>query len=810
MLGDVAHFMLGRLAGLLKPSRNHLAAILLACCAFGAQGQAADSAAIADATLAEVALVPLAQVVEDRTGSLSADHLTGTASLPAGAGDNRIASFGFSDSVYWFSVALENPGTAPLQRLLVFEPTWLDAVGVTLIEPDGTRRDYAGGDLLAFGQRAVPHRQINFALTLPPGQSRLLVRVQTRDPFLVGMTLWERSAFFRADSRELLYFGLLYGGVGAMLLFNLLLFFSVRETVYAAYVAYLSAFLVMHANYNGHLYAWLWPTSPAWGNWAHSIFIYLFMIAGLFFSIRFLDLRARMPRAYRWALGLFFVILASFVGTAIAGGYGLHVSSAILWVVVYTPFVLLLGILSLMAGNRAARYFLPATVAGFIGSFVTASTVYGFIPFSFYSYRAVDFGMLLDAVLLSMALADRVRLARAEAETARAKLVETTRSYARQLEETVAQRTQELRQANDAKDKFFSIVAHDLRGPIGSLAVLVNEVVESAADIDDDILNLIRSTTKNTSNFLEELLTWSRSQRGEIDCHPVAIDMQRALRETQALFAAQAQAKGIRLDLEVATPCSVYADPAMTHTVLRNLSNNALKFTAAGGSVRAKIAQEGERCVVRIMDTGVGMSPELVNNLFRVDVKTRSSRGTANEPGTGLGLVLCKEFIEKNGGSIGVESEPGKGSSFWFSLPLAREAAVPDVAALRELARGLRVLVVEDDKLHKEAGAKTLQDVGISPQFAADGEEAVRLAGAGGFDLILMDIDLPLLDGIEAARRIRAAGGEQSRIVCLSSYTQSELGARAEAARFDGYLDKPLTRTALCRLLERLFITPAA
>jgi CheY-like chemotaxis protein len=210
------------------------------------------------------------------------------------------------------------------------------------------------------------------------------------------------------------------------------------------------------------------------------------------------------------------------------------------------------------------------------------------------------------------------------------------------------------------------------------------------------------------------------------------------------------------------------------------------------------------------MDTGVGMSPELVNNLFRVDVKTRSSRGTANEPGTGLGLVLCKEFIEKNGGSIGVESEPGKGSSFWFSLPLAREAAVPDVAALRELARGLRVLVVEDDKLHKEAGAKTLQDVGISPQFAADGEEAVRLAGAGGFDLILMDIDLPLLDGIEAARRIRAAGGEQSRIVCLSSYTQSELGARAEAARFDGYLDKPLTRTALCRLLERLFITPAA
>lgn len=810
MLGDVAHFVLGRLAGLLQPSRNLPAAILLACCALSAQGQAAESPAAADATLAEVALVPLAQIVEDKAGTLSADHLlSGAAPVSAVAGDNRIASFGFSNSTYWFSVVLENAGAAPLQRLLVFEPTWLDDVRVTLIGPDGTRREYAGGDRLAFGQRALAKRQINFALELPPGQSRLLVRSQTRDPFLVGMTLWEPGAFFQADARALLYFGLLYGAVGAMLLFNLILFFSVRETVYAAYVAYLSAFLVMHATYNGHLYPLLWPSHPAWGNWAHSVFIYLFMIAGLFFSIRFLDLGAKMPRAYRWALGLLITILVSFVATAIVGGYGLHVSSAILWVVVYTPFVLLLGVLSLKAGNRAARYFLPATMAGFIGSFVTASTVYGFIPFSFYSYRAVDLGMLLDAILLSMALADRVRLARADAEAAKAKLVETTRSYARQLEETVAQRTQELRQANDAKDKFFSIVAHDLRGPIGSLAVLVNDVVESAADVDDDTLNLIRATTKNTSNFLEELLTWSRSQRGEIDCRPTAIDLQRALRDTQELFAAQAQAKGIRLALNAEVACSVYADPAMTHTVLRNLVNNALKFTGSGGSVVASVAREGARCVVRISDTGVGMSEALVGNLFRLDVKTRSSRGTDNEPGTGLGLVLCKEFVEKNGGGIGVQSEPGKGSTFWFCLPLASEAEVSQPVAITELAGGLRVLLVEDDKLHRETSAKALRDLGCSPTFAADGEAAVRLAASGEFDLILMDIDLPLLDGVEAVRRIRA-GGRAGRIVCLSSYSRQELGQRAEAAQFDGYLDKPLTRPALTQLLMRLFVDSAA
>lgn len=779
--------------------------ILLSCCSFFARAESTFPTAVAvDASLAEASLVPWARIVKDPRKLETVEALLRLPALPAGSKGASMASFGFSDATYWFSVSLENPGAAPLQRLLVFEPTWLDDVRVTLFEPGGARREYAGGDDLPFAQRALPNRYINFELTLPPGRSQLLVRTQTRDPFLVGMTLWEKGAFFHADSKELLYFGLLYGGTGAMLLFNLLLFLAVREKAYFSYVAYLAAFLLMNATYNGHLYPLLWPNAPAWGNWAHSVFIYLNLFAGLSFSIAFLDLKTKMPRAYRWSLGLLVTIAVSFVATALFGGYGPHVSSAILWVAVYTPFVLMLGVVSLLAGNRAARYFLPATAAGFIGSLVTALTVHGYLPYSAYGYRAIEAGMLIDAVLLSMALADRLRLARADAEAVRSKLIETTRSYAQQLEATVAERTAELRQANETKDKFFSIVAHDLRGPIGSLAVLVNDVVTSVDEMTQEMLEIIRSTTKNTSQFLEELLTWARSQKGEIDCQPLALDMKQILEEVQSLFSAQARAKGIHLETQIDSSCWAYADLAMTHTILRNLISNALKFTASGGSVRVSLGVEGDFCQVRIADSGVGMSGDVLHSVFRLDIKSSSSRGTQNEPGTGLGLILCKEFVEKNGGAIGVQSERGKGSTFWFTLPRARALGIFDTRAILEKAGSLKILVAEDDALHRETSGKVLRDLGCTPTFAVDGEEAARLALAGGFDLILMDIDMPKLNGVEAAKRIRAGGG-CGRIVALSSYSQRDLGERAREARFDGYLDKPLSKDALARVLVGLF-----
>ena len=625
-----------------------------------------------DVSVPEIALYPFASVFTDPESSLRSEDILKADLAIAEPDDKKIVSYGFTDTTHWFLIPLNNKSPVSIKKLLVFEPTWLDDIQVLLVTPDGTQKEYQGGDSLPFENRTLPHRNINFEITLPSGRSQLLVRTRTQDPYIVGMTLWDHSAFHEAEADNSLYTGILYGVLIVMLLYNLFLYMSVRESIYLAYVSYVFSFLIMHATYNGRTFPLLWPDSPAWGNWAHSVFIYLFMVAGLFFTISFLELRKRMPGTNRLAMMVILLILSSFVITAVTGGYSLNVISSIYWVIIYSSFILWTGVMSLLAGNRAARFFLIATAAGFTGSLISAMTVAGFIPFSIYSYRAVDYGMMIDAVLLSLALADRLKLARAETEKAKTKLLENTRSYAIDLEKKVEQRTKELRAANATKDKFFSIIAHDLRGPVGSLSSLFNEHINTTSDITEETLNSVRMVTRNTNSFLEQLLTWAKSQKGEIDFCPEPVDLSKVLAEMQELFSAQAQTKRIQLSLIIQEPAWVFADLNMVHIILRNLINNALKFTNNGGSVSAQINFENNYYLCRIIDTGTGINEELVNSLFHLETKPQSNPGTETESGTGLGLLLCKEFVERNGGTIGVTSELGKGSVFWFILPVAK------------------------------------------------------------------------------------------------------------------------------------------
>lgn len=230
----------------------------------------------------------------------------------------------------------------------------------------------------------------------------------------------------------------------------------------------------------------------------------------------------------------------------------------------------------------------------------------------------------------------------------------------------------QLQKLNATKDKFFSIISHDLRGPLNSLTsfseLLINHMDHLSRGEIQTLAKDLDQSVKGLFGLLENLLEWSRSQTGAIQFTPEPFDLSTLLEENEELLATQAQNKRITLMSDAPKGVYVNAHKNSISTVIRNLISNAIKFTSPGGAIKLDVSREQGQVIVSVSDTGVGMDDEAIEKIFRIDTK-HTTAGTANEKGTGLGLILCKEFVEKNKGKIWVTSEPGKGSVFYFSLP---------------------------------------------------------------------------------------------------------------------------------------------
>lgn len=240
--------------------------------------------------------------------------------------------------------------------------------------------------------------------------------------------------------------------------------------------------------------------------------------------------------------------------------------------------------------------------------------------------------------------------------------------------EEIEKKNDELELSNATKNKFFRIIAHDLRNPISTL---VNSTGYILTDIDEfdkqktkRIIEDLNKLSLTTYNLLENLLDWSTNQMGDIQFNPKQINLQSIIRENIELVNTKITSKKIQLTISILENLHVFADENMLHTVIRNIITNAVKFTQENGSITITAKTDNQFCYLSIADNGVGISPDRIKKLFRID-KDIVTVGTHNEKGSGLGLILSKEFIERNGGKISVESEPDKGSTFTISLKLA-------------------------------------------------------------------------------------------------------------------------------------------
>ncbi len=374
---------------------------------------------------------------------------------------------------------------------------------------------------------------------------------------------------------------------------------------------------------------------------------------------------------------------------------------------------------------------------------------------------------------------------------------------------------EELRKANADKDRLFSIIAHDLRSPFNGFIGLTDIMLENALELKPselhEISKRLNSSAKNIYDLLENLLEWSLIQKQKGQLNTKSFDLSELVVQNIEVIREKAVQKGIGVINEIPNDQWVIGDKKMLNTVIRNLFSNAIKFTKSGGMITLSSAFLDNQWVeVAVVDTGVGMSLQQLQNIQQSG-GTSGTSGTDGEKSTGLGLMLCKEFVEQNGGSLRVESTQGEGSEFYFTVPvdrtkMSKEVNQPkQVVAVDNKKNNLNILIAEDDEASQMLLKLAVQSFGKEILVANDGVEAVEACRNNpGIDLVLMDIKMPRMDGKEATNQIRKFN-KNLIIVAQSAYADSSDIELILKLGFTDFIAKPINIKVLQDVIEKYF-----
>ena len=325
-----------------------------------------------------------------------------------------VLSFGIGAKPVWIHFAVDNPTASPVEKRLSIEIAWLDRIEVYFRNPDGTVATYRAGDRQVFTQRPVASRYFVFDHAFGAGVSEVFIRVETPDPMVVPIYLLNPETSRIRQTQQELSYGLVYGFLLALLAYNAILFASLRSSRYLSYAIYLAMFMAMNIAYTGHGFAWLWPASLHWQQWSNPILMSVYGVSGLLFAIRFLDLRTAFPRVHQAVVAYCAVFGALLAASILLGNQKYALLVAFTFAFLFSVIMLLLGIISVHAGQKPAKYFLIAALAAMVGALLTTLSVWGFIPHNSWTFRAVEIGMLADATLLALALAYQFRVGQEE------------------------------------------------------------------------------------------------------------------------------------------------------------------------------------------------------------------------------------------------------------------------------------------------------------------------------------------------------------------------------------------------------------
>ena len=655
----------------------------------------------------------------DKTGSLSFDKIKDTTFIPY----NKIA-FSTADKrlIYWTKFELNNNSGFD-QEYMLQTNKW-GFFEAFIIVDNKEIINLVSGSLLPLLERsqASNTNAVKFQIK---NDERKTIFLKFKSGYNIyshrdiSLQLIKQTYFEKTDRQRLLWQGLFFGIILVMALYNLFILFAVKDISYLYYVLSIVSIGLYFAFYYGFGIEYLWPRSPLWDTFCFTIINPFTGLTRILFTRTYLHTPRLLPTINKVLNSL----AAACIATLITG-----LACYLFKIDLLKPLIIIIGILGalvlimmLVAGIVAyysdryepAKYFIAANILLVIGAIAFILRETGLMTDNFFTRYLVQYGVLIQAVVLSLGLASRLNRMRLqlatetlekerlalEKEKEKKELIEQQRQELQQqvkektadlqlkntmLEETIDQVKEsenKLSQLNQVKDKLFSVVSHDLRNPLATMQSFLKLITEHHEKMSEDERKKLffeaQQSLDNLNELLYNLLQWSKSQMNLLQFRPDKLNIRSIIDGAVRLVQLHAHMKEVKIKtwVEESSPNGqgrqaliAYADKDMTEFIIRNLLSNAIKFSHRNSEVEIKAFSVNDDIKIEIIDKGIGMNESKIKKLLETHT-TITRRGTEKEKGTGLGLLICKEFIEKNGGILTIQSVPERGSVFGFNLP---------------------------------------------------------------------------------------------------------------------------------------------
>lgn len=756
-------------------------------------------------------LGPHMQVFEDVRGDASIEQVS-SAALDGSFRTNGkpVLNAGYSRSVFWLRVdLLYKPRQLDEHKHWLLELAYPPLDHLELYLPDGAggyRLAGRTGDALPFSSRQIKQNNYLFNLELPPGQSqRIYLRAQSQGSMQMPLGLWAPEAFIEAQPTRIYVLGIIYGVLLVMLIYNLFIYLSVRDTSYLYYILYIASFGLYQVSVNGAGIQYFWPDDPWWANASTPFLIGSAALFGCQFARSFLHTGEHSPWVDR-ALLVLMALGALVMLLALTSSYATALRLATSLALAFTVVIFSAGVLAWLRGMRVARYFIIAWTAFLAGGVINTLMVLGYLPYSFFTMYASQFGSALEVGLLSLALADRINAMKEE----RTRILQQA---GRELETL----NRELADSNRLKDEFLATVTHELRTPmngvIGSLELM--QTVKMDVELEQ-YQKTAAASARDMMRMVNDILALTELQAGKLYPRREPFSLRGLVDGLRAQYCPRATDKGLEfvVELEDSLPDTLEGDAAKLAQALGYLLDNAIKFTHQGRVV-LRVAAAGPLAGsmplrIEVLDSGIGfVTPEggkLYQRFRQLDGSMTRQYG-----GLGIGLAICRQLVELLGGSLQHQSQPGQGSAFavtlQLSLPAQRQATPLSPRRIggvpQRRPEQCTVLIVEDNAINQLVTRGMLLKLGYRVRTADNGAEALEMLRGEPIDAVLLDCQMPVMDGFATCRALRHLPGcAELPVLAITAHSHSGDRERCLAAGMSDYLAKPVKFLELQTLLH--------